>query len=385
VDILSVSASLRSYPYLRIPELSIQNLFRIAGYFHFFTLNQNFMTMISRMKLAPFIFFAVAATSWTDLQAQEKNAFHISRVFHIQSGGGWDYIAVGPGNNRLYVSHGTQVNILDKTTGDSIGVIENTTGVHGIAFDPVNGKGYTSNGRLNNVTVFDLNSNKMIAQIATGENPDAILYDPFSKKIITCNGRSKDLSVIDPAENKVIATIPVGGKPETAVSNETGKLFVNIEDKNEIAEIDMNSFTVLHHWSITPGEEPTGLAFDKKSNRLFAGCGNKWLIVVNAATGKIDGQVPIGDGCDGVGFDATTKNIFTSNGEGTLSVIHEKSAGKFELLATVPTKRGARTIAVDPLTHLVYLPTAEFEAREPNSPGRPPMIPGTFQVLVVGL
>jgi YVTN family beta-propeller protein len=340
------------------------------------------------MKKPFFLFFILVISAGMGLQAQEKNGFHIARVFHIKSGGGWDYIAVGPGNNRLYVSHGTQVNVLDKNTGDSIGVIENTTGVHGIAFDQANGRGYTSNGRLNNVTVFDLHTNKLITQVATGENPDAILYDPFSKKIITCNGRSMDLTVIDPVENKVIATIPVGGKPETAVSNEAGKLFVNIEDKNEIAEVDMSTFTVLHHWSIAPGEEPTGLAFDKKNNRLFAGCGNKWLMVINAVTGKIEDQVPIGDGCDGVGFDATTKNIFTSNGEGTLSVIHEQSAGKFKLLATVPTKRGARTIAVDPLTHLVYLPTADFEAREQNSttqPGRPSMIPGTFQVLVVDL
>lgn len=326
------------------------------------------------------VFIAVA---FTGVQAQ-KNAFHIVKTFHIASGGGWDYIAVGPGNNRLYVSHGTQVNILDETTGDSVAVIENTTGVHGIAFDKANGKGYTSNGRINNVTVFDLKTNKVITQIATGENPDAILYEPFSKKIITCNGRSKDLSVIDPVENKVIATIPVGGKPETAVSNGEGKLFVNVEDKNEIVMVDLKSFTVEAHWPITPGEEPTGLVFDKKTNRLFAGCGNKFLIVVNASTGAVVDKLPIGDGCDGVAFDMNTKNIFTSNGEGTMSVFHEKSADKIETVATVTTKRGARTIIVDEQTHLLYLPTAEFEAQTNPPQGRPKMIPGTFQVLVIG-
>lgn len=335
-------------------------------------------------KLILFLPFIFMASAFVSLQAQ-SDTFHVAKIFHIQSGGGWDYIAVGPGNNRLYVSHGIQVNILDKTTGDSVGVIENTTGVHGIAFDQANRKGYTSNGRLNNVTVFDLNSNKVLTQIATGENPDAILYEPFSKKIITCNGRSKDLSVIDPGENKVIATIPVGGKPETAVSNEAGKLFVNIEDKSEIAEVDMKTFTVTNHWSIAPGEEPSGLAFDKKTNRLFAGCGNKLLVIVDASTGKVIDKLPIGDGCDGVGFDAITKYIYSSNGEGTLSVIHEKTADKFEPVATVATKRGARTIAVDQFTHLIYLPTAEFESTNNASQGgRPKMIPGTFQVLVVG-
>jgi YVTN family beta-propeller protein len=316
--------------------------------------------------------------------AQDTSAYHITRTFHIQSGGGWDYIAVGPGNDRLYVSHGTQVNILNKSTGDSIGVIENTTGVHGIAFDLALQKGYTSNGRINNVTVFDLVSNKVITQIATGENPDAILYEPFSNSVITCNGRSKDLSVIDPVTNKIKATIPVGGKPETAVTDEAGKLFVNIEDKNEIAEVDLKTFTVTRRWALEPGEEPTGLAIDRKTGRLFAGCGNKWLIVLDLSTGAVVDKIPIGDGCDGVGFDNTTKNIYTSNGEGTLTVIHETGPSKFEIVTTLPTKRGARTIAVDQATHLIYLPTADFEPKDPNSNDRPKMIPGTFQVLVIG-
>lgn len=327
---------------------------------------------------------AIFALLRVNLYAQKEKTFHIVRVFHIVSGGGWDYIAVGPGNNRLYVSHGTQVNILDKTSGDSIGVIENTTGVHGIAFDKANGKGYTSNGRLNNVTVFDLRTNAVITQIPAGENPDAILYDSFSKKIITCNGRSKDMSVIDPVENKVIATIHVGGKPETAVSDGAGKLYVNVEDKNEIVKVDLKTFTVEAHWPIAPGEDPTGLVLDKKTNRLFAGCGNKFLIVVNAATGAVVDKLPIGDGCDGVAFDMSTKNIFTSNGEGTMSVFHEKSADKIEAVATVTTKRGARTITLDEQTHLIYLPTAEFEAQSNPPQERPKMIPGTFQVLVVG-
>ncbi len=330
--------------------------------------------------LSVIIFFASSSA----LLFSQKD-FKILKTFHIQSAGGWDYIAVGPGNNRLYVSHGTQVNILDQTTGDSIGVIENTTGVHGIAFDKSQNKGFTSNGRINNVTVFNLTTNAVITQIATGLNPDAIMYEPYTKKIITCNGRGKNLSIIDPIENKLIDSVDVGGKPETAVSNGAGKVYVNIEDKNEIVVVDLKSLKVEAHWPLAPAEEPTGLAFDKTTNRLFAGCGNKFLAIVDAATGKVIQTLAIGDGCDGAGFDASTKNIFTSNGEGTMSVYHEKSANEFEKVATVTTKRGARTIAVDEQTHLIYLPTADFEKPDPAAPNaRPKMIPGTFQVLVIG-
>ena len=325
----------------------------------------------------------LAASIFTGLKAQKE--FHIIKTFHIQSAGGWDYLIVGPGNNRLYVSHGTQVNILDKTTGDSIGVIENTTGVHGIAFDKSQNKGFTSNGRLNNVTVFDLTTNKVITQIPTGANPDAIMYEPFTKKIITCNGHGKNLSFIDPVSNKLLDSIDVGGKPETAVSNGSGKLFVNIEDKNEIVVVDLNKMIVEAHWPIGPGEEPTGLVLDKNTNRLFTGCGNKFLIAVNATNGAVVASLPIGDGCDGVAFDEDTKNIYTSNGEGTMSVFNEKSADKLEAVATVTTKRGARTITIDAQTHWIYLPTADFENPDPKTPNaRPKMIPGTFQVLVVG-
>ena len=316
-------------------------------------------------------------------KALAQNSFRIRHTFHIASAGGWDYLEVGPVNDLLYVSHGTQVNIINKNTGDSVGVIENTTGVHGIAFDVANGKGFTSNGRLNTVTVFDINSNKVLAQIPTGQNPDAIIYEPFSKKIITCNGRSKNLTIIDPVSNAVIDSVAVGGKPETAVSDGAGKLFVNIEDKNEIVVVDTKSFKVLNHWSIAPGESPTGLSIDKITHRLFAGC-EKLLMVINASNGKIVDKITIGDGCDGTAFDPATKNIFTSNGDGTMTIIHEKDADKFTVVENVITKKGARTIALDKATHLVYLPTAEFEPMAAGEKGRPKMIAGTFQVLVFG-
>jgi DNA-binding beta-propeller fold protein YncE len=315
--------------------------------------------------------------------ATAQTGFHVLNTFRIASAGGWDYLEVGPINDWLYVSHGTQVNILNKKTGDSVGVIENTTGVHGIAFDVADGKGFTSNGRLNSITVFDMKTNKVLNQVAVGANPDAISYEPYSKKIITCNGRGKNLSIIDPVTEKLLDSVDLGGKPETAVSDGNGRLYVNVEDKNEIVEVDTKTFKVLNHWSIAPADGPTGLAFDKATKRLFAGC-DKLLVVLDATTGKVVDKLPIGDGCDGVAFDPATKNIFTSNGEGTMTVIHEEDANKFTVVETIPTKRSARTIALDKATHKLYLPTAEFEPQDPNVKGRPKMKPGTFQVLEVG-
>jgi YVTN family beta-propeller protein len=312
--------------------------------------------------------------------SQNATGFHVEKTFHIASSGGWDYISVGPGNNRIYVSHGTQVNILDETTGDSIGVIPGTTGVHGIAFAPSLNKGYTSNGRLNTVTVFDLKTNEIIGQIATGQNPDAIMYDEFSKRIITCNGRSKDLSVIDPSTDKVVATIPVGGKPETAVSDNAGKIYVNIEDKSEISAVNISTNSVEASWSIAPGEGPTGLAIDRKTKRLFAGC-DKLLIVLDATSGKVVDKLPIADGCDGVCFDNGLKYVFASCGEGKLSIVQELSADQFKVIDNVETKRSARTSAVDEKAHEVFLPAADTEKAVAGE--RPKMIPGTFQILVV--
>ena len=334
------------------------------------------------MKQSIFSFFIITAACLLLNNTQAQSGYKVTKTFHVVSNGGWDYIAVDPNSNKLYLSHGTQVNILDKTTGDSLGIIPNTTGVHGIAFDETLGKGYTSNGRINTVTVFELKTDKVLEQIAVGENPDAIMYDAFSKTIITCNGRSKDLSVIDVATNKVIATIPVGGKPETAVSDNAGKIFVNIEDKNEIVAIDIKAAKVLNHWSIAPGESPTGLEIDRKTKRLFAGC-EKQLIVVDATNGKVVTTLPIGDGCDGVGFDSKTNLIFTSNGTGTATIIKESTADNFKVIDNVVTKKGARTICVDESTHKAYLPTADFEAQAPGEKGRPKMIAGTFQVLVL--
>jgi YVTN family beta-propeller protein len=337
------------------------------------------MKLRSISLLLFFISLFIASSSF----AQNNSSLQVIKTFHIQSPGGWDYLAISPVADLLYVSHGTQVNILDKNTGDSVGVIPNTSGVHGIAFAPEFGKGFTSNGRSNSVTVFDIRTNKILDSIKTGENPDAIMFDPFSKRIITCNGRSKDLSVIDPSNNTLVATIPLDGKPETAVSDANGKVYVNIEDKSEISEVDIKTNKVITNWNIAPGESPSGLAIDRKTHRLFAGCDNKLLVVINADNGKVVAQLPIGDGCDGTGFDAGLNYVYASCGEGVLTVIKEQSADQYSVLDNVQTKRSARTCAVDGKTHKVFLSAADLQQNA--VPGtRPQMIPGTFQVLVVG-
>jgi YVTN family beta-propeller protein len=312
----------------------------------------------------------------------QSTGYQLIKTFTIKSDGWWDYILADPLSNNLYVSHGTQVNILDKNSGDSIGIIPNTQGVHGIALVHALNKGYTSNGRTNNVTVFDLKTNKILTQIATGENPDAILYDDYSKKIITCNGKSKDLTVIDPSSDKVVATVKLTGKPETAVSDGKGKIYVNNEDKSEIAVVDINQNKVIANWSIAPGEAPTGLSIDKSTMRLFAGCDNKLLVVVDAVTGKIVDKVPIGDGCDGTAFDPSLKYIFASCGEGVLTIIKEASANDFKVVENLPTKKSARTLSVDESTQNIYLPAAEFEATVQEGQ-RPKLISGSFGVLVI--
>ena len=339
---------------------------------------------INTMKKTVFCLALVYLSIVVTSQAQ-TSGYHVTKTFHIASPGGWDYPAIDPGSNKLYLSHGNQVNILDKKTGDSLGIIPNTTGIHGIAFIDAMGKGYTSNGRLNNVTVFDLKTDKIIGQIAVGKNPDWIMYDPFSKKIITSNHTGGDLSVIDPVTDMVVATIPIGGtKLETVVSNNAGKLYVNAEDINEIVEVDIIKYVALNHWPLAPGEGPTGLAIDVKTKRLFSTC-DKLLIVMDATNGKIVDKLPIGDGCDGAAFDPATKLIFTSNGEGTITVVKEVSANKFKVIDNITTKKGARTICLDEKTHKLYLPAADYEALPADAPKntRPKMIPGSFQVLVI--
>jgi YVTN family beta-propeller protein len=334
------------------------------------------------MKITvPLIAIAFAGV-FTNSYAQQKTTYHVEKTFHIKSGGGYDYITVDSASNRLYVSHGLQVNVLDKLTGDSIAAITTEKDVHGIALVHAIGKGYISNGSSNSVAVFDLNTFKVLAHVPTGNFSDGIFYDDFSKKVISCNGRSKNITVIDPATDQVAATVQLTGWPEAAVSDGAGKIYVNNAEKSEIDVIDASTFKIVNSWPIAPGKSASGLAIDRKTMRLFAGCDNKLLIVMNALNGKVVAKLPIGDECDAVGFDKKLKTVYSSNGEGTLTVIKEVSADKYVIAQDLKTTKGARTLAVDQLTHKVYLPAGDFAPKKAGE-FRPSIIPGTFRVLVV--
>ncbi|HYX26984.1 MAG TPA: YncE family protein [Pyrinomonadaceae bacterium] len=277
--------------------------------------------------------------------------------------------------------------VVDADSGAVVGDIPNTNGVHGIAIASEFDKGFISDGRDNNVTIFDLKSLKVLGTAATGKNPDAIIYDPVSKRIFTFNGASKDATAVDAKTNNVAGTIALGGKPEAGVADGKGHIFVNIEDTGEIAEFDANKLTIDKRWKISPGEEPSGLAMDLKTRRLFSVC-NKLMVVSNADTGQVVTTVTIGTGPDGAAFDPELKYAFSTNGgDGTLSIVHEDSPDKYSVVENVPTLRRARTVALDEKTHRVYTVTAEFgQAPAPTTEQprpRAPMLSGSFTLLVV--
>ena len=328
-----------------------------------------------------FLFFAALVFA-ANASAQQPADYKITNTFHIKSGGGYDYTTVDSSSNRLYLSHGTQVNVIDKTTGDSIGVIPTEKDVHGIALVHALGKGYITNGSANSALVFDLKTFKVLAHVPTGQFADGILYDNFSNKVITCNGRSKNMTVIDPVTDKVVATIQLTGWPETAASDGKGHIYVNNAEKSEMDVIDAKTFQVIHSWPIAPGKGASGLAIDRSTMRLFAGCDNKLLVVMDANTGKVIKTLPIGEGCDAVGFDNKLLTVYSSNGDGTLTIIKEKSPTDFEVAGNLKTKQGARTNAVDQSSHEIYLPTGEFLPKKAGE-FRAQLKPGTFQVLVV--
>jgi DNA-binding beta-propeller fold protein YncE len=317
-----------------------------------------------------------------------SSGYHVAQEIKIGGEGGWDYLAVDAAARRLYVSHATQVAVIDVDSGKVVGEIPNLSGVHGIAVASDLGRGYISNGRSSMITLFDLKTLAPLGEVkSTGENPDAILYDPFSHRIFAFNGRSGDATVLDGKTGKVAGTIALGGKPEFAVTDLKGKVFVNIEDRGEVVAIGAQDLAVKAHWPLKPCEEPTGMAIDRKHRRLLIGCSNKLAAVMDFGTGKVITTLPVGDSVDGAAFDPGTGLGFTSNGEGTLTVIREETPDRFSVVENVPTRRGARTLALDEKTHSVYLSTAELgpapapTAEQPRP--RPTVVPGTFVVLVV--
>jgi DNA-binding beta-propeller fold protein YncE len=300
--------------------------------------------------------------------------------FQVGGEGGWDYITYDPGSHRLFVAHSMEITVVDAASGKKTGSIP-ANGAHGIAVVEDKKLGFSTNGRGGTVTVFDLDTLQPKQEIKAGENPDAIIYDHYSKKVLVMNGRSKDLMAIDPDSLKIVATVPLGGKLEFAAADST-HVYVNVEDTGEIAAVDSRSWKPDQRWKLTGCEEPSGLALDEKSNHLFTVCGNKKMMVVDTKTGQIVSSLDTGERTDGAAFDPELGYAFASNGsDGNLTVVKAGKDGKYSVVENVPTQRGARTIGIDPKSHRVFLPTAEFGPPEQGQK-RPSVKPGSFVILV---
>lgn len=315
-----------------------------------------------------------------------SSSYHVIKSIPIGGEGQWDYIVVDSAARRVYVSHATHVVVLDADSDMVVGDIPDTQGVHGIALAPDLARGFTSNGRADTVTIFDLNTLKTLDTVnVTGQNPDAIFFDAATKRVFTFNGKTNDATVISAEDGKIVGTLALGGKPEFSVGAGDGRIFVNIEDKSELVQIDAQKLKLLNRWSLAPCESPSGLAMDAKHRRLFAVCDNNKMAIVNADTGKVVATPEIGEGPDAAGFDPETQLAFSSNGQsGNISVIHEVSPDQYSVLESVQTKKYARTMAIDFKTHNIFLPVAVFEGETPAGQRRPPMKEDSFSVLLVG-
>jgi DNA-binding beta-propeller fold protein YncE len=295
--------------------------------------------------------------------------YHVVKKIPIPGQGGFDYLTIDEGARRLYVSHGTQVEVLDVDSGAIVGKIPNTLGVHGIAIAPELGRGFVSDGQASTVTIFDLKTLKTIGEVPTGKKPDAIIYDQATSQVFAFNGGSDSTTVISAADGKVTGTLELGGGPEFAAADGKGYVFNNLEDQSKLVKINSRKGVVEEHWPLAPCEAPSSMAMDRPNRRIFIGCRSKVMAVVDADSGKVITTVPIGDHVDATAFDPDSRLIFNSNGEGTISVIHQDSPDKYYVVQTVKTLPRAKTLALDLKTHQLFLSTVED---------------GQFEVLVVG-
>jgi DNA-binding beta-propeller fold protein YncE len=340
----------------------------------------------SRARL--FVVSALAAPLLACAAGSASASYHLLKKIPIGGEGGWDYLTVDSAARRLYVSHATHVVVVDLDSSQVAGDIPDTPGVHGIALAPELNRGFISCGRANVAKIFDLKTLQVLGEVKTGENPDAILYDPGTKRVFTFNGRSNDATAFSATDGKIDGTLPLGGKPEAACADGKGHIYVNLEDSSKVVAFDAAKLAVLKYYPLAPGEEPSGMAFDAGHHLIFSGCHNEILTVLDQVSGKLVTIVPIGKGVDGCGFDPGTGLIFSANGEGTLTVAKQMPDGTFRVVESAVTQRGARTMALDPRTHRVYLPVAQYgPAPEPtaeNPHPRPSIVPDTFTILVMG-
>ena len=332
------------------------------------------------MKNIAIVFLVLLTTGLVHSTNVSKEAYKIANKIHLEGDEKWDYLFSDDQGGRLYVSHGSMVQVVDEAKGAVVGKITGLDGVHGIAIAPALNKGFISTKNDNSVTIFDTKTLKVIKKIeVTGKSPDAILFDSFSQKVFVFNGHSNNATVINAETNAIIATIAFEGNPEASATDGKGKIYVNLEDASKIAVINASTYKVENVWSITPGSEPTGLALDNETHRLFSVCANKLMVVVDSETGKVITTLPIGEKCDGAAFDPALKCAYSSNGEGTVTVVKEDSKDSFVVSETIKTQKGAKTITLNKQTHHIYLSSADFEAQTGTIKAK--LIPNTFVVL----
>ncbi len=326
------------------------------------------------------------------IAGQPEGGYHLLKKYNLGAAPGgkeyWDYITFDSSTRRLFISHNTEVKVVDADSGAVVGSIADLKRVHGIALVADVGRGFISDGGADEVVVFDVKTLKVSGHIKTGGNPDCIIYDPASKHVFTMNGKTNDSSVIDPASATLVGTILMGGRPEYAVADGKGMIYDNIEDKNEVVALDSRALTVKARWPIAPAEEATAMDMDVQHRRLFIGGRNKILAIMDADTGKVIQTFPIGAGVDTNIYEPATRLVFTAAREGTLHIFHEDSPDKFSLVQTIQTEFGARNMALDPKTHKLFIDTADFTpaaaptTEQPNP--QPTPVSGTFRLLVYG-
>jgi DNA-binding beta-propeller fold protein YncE len=343
---------------------------------------------IDLLALAGSVGLAVLALSWTptrnEAMAGTSSGYHPLARVTLGGEGFWDYLAMDARARRIYISRWTHVMVVDADSYQVVGDIPGIEGVHGIAIAREFGRGFISEDEANRVTIFDLQTLKKIGSAKTGQNPDAIIYDPASKRVFAFNGHDGAATAIDAATGSVVGTVDLGGSPEFAAADRQGHVYNNLEDKNEVVEIDSKTLKILNRWPLAPGESPSAMAIDLRHRRLFIGCHNRMMVVMDADTGKVVATPAIGEGVDAARFDPSDQLLFSSNGDGTLTVIHEDSPDKYSIIDNVQTERGARTMELDKKTHRIYTVTADL-GPQPTEPHRPPsMVPGTFRLLVLG-
>jgi DNA-binding beta-propeller fold protein YncE len=350
------------------------------------------MTKNSVCAFALLVLFLSSVFAVSHVSAGQKSAvgsgYHLIKKVKLGGTGGWDYLEVDPATHHLFISRGTHVIVVDPAQGKIVGDIPDTQGVHGVAIANEFNKGFTTNGRTSDSTIFDLATLKALGNAKTDKDTDAVIYDPFSKRVFTFNGDANSASAIDAKSGKVVSTFPLGGGPEFGASDGKGKIFVNLEDKSSLVKFDANTLKIDNTWPLAPCESPSGLAIDAVHEILIVGCHNKLMAFVDGNSGKVLGTVPIGQGVDANRFDPVTGYAFASCGDGSLTIAHEDSPTQFSPVETIQTQRGARTMAIDYETHTVYLVTAEFgpapAATADNPHPRPSILPDTFTLLIYG-